>query len=78
MSVRPFEVQKCIARLEVFTEMKIEGEVFWVVTPHTAVYDTNVSEDHAASIFSVKIEASQHTDDCEFKEINCRVFRLWM
>jgi hypothetical protein len=31
--------------------MKIQVAVFWVVTP-CSVYDTNVSEEHAASIFT--------------------------
>jgi len=37
-------------RSEVFTAVKTQVKVFWVVTP------CSVSEDHAASIFRVKME----------------------
>jgi hypothetical protein len=35
--------------------VKIQVEVFWVVTPFSVVVNTNVSEDHAASIFTVMV-----------------------
>jgi len=37
-------------RFELFTAVKVQVEVFWVVTS----WDTNVSEIHADSIFRVK------------------------
>jgi hypothetical protein len=43
------------ARWEVFTVVKVQVEVFWVVTLCSVVVGYQcVSEDHAASIFRVK------------------------
>jgi len=46
----------CHARFEIYMAVKIEIVVFWVVAPCSVVagYDTDVLEDHAASIFRVK------------------------
>jgi hypothetical protein len=38
------------AIFEVFTEVKIQIEVLWVVTLCSIVKDTNISEDHVPSI----------------------------
>jgi hypothetical protein len=45
---------ECIRRFEVFTTMKIQDEVFWVVTPCHDVVGYQVSEKLATSIFRVK------------------------
>jgi hypothetical protein len=37
------------------TAMKIQVTIFWVVTPHS---DVHVSKVHAASIFTLKMEAA--------------------
>jgi hypothetical protein len=39
--------------------VKIQVQVFWVVTPCNVVVGNNVSEVHAAYIFTVKIEATR-------------------
>jgi hypothetical protein len=44
------------ARFEVFTVVKFQVEVFWVVTPCSLRWDTDVSDDLAA----LKMEAKLH------------------
>jgi hypothetical protein len=43
---------------EAFRAVKIQVEVFWVLTLCNVVLDINISEDHVATIFRAKTEAA--------------------
>jgi hypothetical protein len=61
-------------KYEVFTAVKIEFMVFWVVVPCNAVVVYQLSEDHAASIFRVEVLVTQENADSAkvVNVLNCR------